>query len=289
MDKIFKKNYSKKTTTVFTPEHTISAFIDLPSGVSPTEAIWHTASIALDTEKICFVYSLADEGVYFIAAPAKDFLGKNDSASPLASALPGNPEHKGDGAYICSIGGNLYSVVIKGKTTLTCYIGDKASVLKFSEGHAQFWVDKITTNWSSLTQFQQRETTKLMTYISLASFALTLIFGGLAYAFQYKAQLYIAETKAKQNKIATMEETNLLSLHVANQNNPTNRVLKNYLNLSSFIVKQNGKIINYEYRNNRVKYNVELPPTAINLTFFGKDITPIIKDDIIYIEKEEEL
>lgn len=289
MDKLLKKNTNKKTIAVFTPEQTISAFIDLPSGVNPIEAIWHTASIALDTEKICFTYSLADEGVYFIAAPAKDFIGKNKSASPLSSALPGNSEHKGDGAYICSIGGNLYSVVIKGPQTLTCYIGDKASVLKFSDGYPQFWVDNITSTWTSLTQFQQKDTTKLMTYISLASFALTLIFGGLAYIFQYKAQLHIAETKSKQNKIAVLEETNLLSLHVANQNNTTNKALKNYLNLSSFIVKQNGKIVNYEYRNNRVKYNVELPPTAINLTFFGKDITPVIKDDIIYIEKEEEL
>lgn len=289
MTKVFKQKINKKAISVFTPEHTISAFIDLPSGTSPIEVIWHTATIALDTEKICFVYSLADNGVYFIAAPAQDFLGHTNSATPLAAALPGNVDHKGDGAYISDIGGNLFSVVIKGKQTLSCYIGDKTNVLKFAENVPQFWVDKPSLPWYSLTQYQQQETIKLMSYISLGSFAGMLFFAALSYFFQYEAARNVAVAKQKQNKIAEQEQDTLLHMHASLQNNTTSPVLKNYLGLSTFVIKQNGTIVNYEYKNKHVKYAVELPPTAVNLSYFGKDINPVIKEDGIYIEKEENL
>lgn len=288
MKSLFAKKNKKQQFVTYTPEHTISAFIELPTGINPIEAIWHTSSIALDTEKICLIYTLADDGVYFIAAPALDLLGYPDSATPLAAALPGNEHHQGDGAYLCSIGNNLFAVMIKGKESLSCFIGDQASVLQFAEGQPTFWVDShISTPWLSLTQYQQKDTISLLNKLSIGSFAGIIFFTLLSLFFNYETGKHLEQSKKKQNAITLEQQKSLLVLNANKKNNSTNLILKKYLELSTYIIQQQGRIISYEAKNNSIKYKVELPQTSINLNFFGKEVMPVIKDNVITIEKEE--
>ena len=291
MANLFNKFAGKKKKKIvlksYTPKNTIAAFIELPAGVNPSEAIWHTSSVALDTEQICFIYSLADDGVYFVAAPAISFLKHPVSTTPLAAALPGNPGHQGDGAYITPIGSNLFAVTIKGADSLSCYIGDKASVVQFAENNPQFWVEENTAPWLSMTQYKQKETLKLLNTLSLISFCLIFMFLGASAFFNQQSERYVAQTKTKKQKILAVEQKNLLALNMEEQNKSENQVLRKYLELSSYVISQNGRIVHYEVRAKRIKYQVELPQTATNLTFFGKNVVPVVKQDVIIIDKEE--
>lgn len=289
MKSLFKKKNIHLAPQVYTPENTISSYLELPDGTEPLEAIWHTSSIALDTDKICFIYEKFEDGVYFIAAPAEDFLGKDNSASPLAAALPGNEAHLGDGAYICPIGSNLFAVAVKGKNTLSSFVGDKNSVLQFAGDVPNYWVDKGTTRWTSLNQYLQKSTVKLMNILSVSAFSLMMILFITSFGFKYKTETYIAALKEKQNKVLLIQQQTLLATSMRNTNNSLNSFLKKYSDLSAYVINQNGRITSYEYHDNNIKYTVELPETTTNLSFFGPDITPVIKDNVMTIEKEENL
>jgi Tfp pilus assembly protein PilE len=277
-----KKKKKKINFQLFTPENTIASFIELPAGTNPLEAIWHTSSVALDTEQICFIYSLSDDGVYFIAAPALTFLHKKNTTSPLAAALPGNEQHQGDGAYICPIGSSLYAVAIKGVESLSCYIGDKATVLQFAANQPQFWIETNNQPWYSLTQYKQQETVTLMTQLSIVSLVGILACAALSSFFAYQNESYLASQRTQLNNITQLEQKNLLILNANRENNTGNQVLHKYLEVSSYVLSQQGSIVSFDYKGNHLKYVVQLPQTTTNLN-------PTIKNDLIIIEKEETL
>lgn len=288
MKSFLKKKNLIQAPTLITPENTISSYIELPDGIDPIEALWHTSSIALNTEKISFIYTLADDGVYFIAAPASSFLGKTSYTTPLAAALPSNEFHQGNGAYISSIGSNLFAVVIKGNKSLTSFIGDKANVIKFAGEQQQFWVDKNNTQWYSLNQYQQKSIIKLINRLSIGAFSLMMFFFIAGAGFKFKTGRDLAEIKIKQDKANMVQQQNVLTLNASYKNNSINLALKKYLELSEYVVKNNGKIINYEYKDNVLKYTVELPASITDYSFFGS-VVPLVKNEIITIEKEEKI
>ncbi len=57
------------------------------------EAVWNAASQACGTEKVHYVYSVADGRIWYLACPSSSLASNPDSWCPLAAALPGNSEH----------------------------------------------------------------------------------------------------------------------------------------------------------------------------------------------------
>lgn len=288
MRNILKKKFKSQLET-YTPDNIISSYIEIPKGVDPTEAIWHESAIALDTEQICFIYSADEEGLFFIASPAVSLLGKNNYSTPLAAALPNNEDHQGDGAYITTIGNNLYAIAVKDNKTLRSFVGDKVSVLQFAEDKTQFWVDKPSIAWKSLTQYIADNTTKLMTGISLGFFALVLSLLLGTIILKHKTQSYIAQMQESKNKVIEVQEQNVLMMHAQTKNAPINQFLKKYLELSSVVIEQKGRLTSFQYNANQISYTVELPVTTTDLSYYGKNAVPVVKDDMMVIEKEETL
>ncbi len=60
---------------------------------SEDEAVWNAASQACGTEKVHYVYSIADGRVWYLACPSSSMASNPDSWCPLAAALPGNSEY----------------------------------------------------------------------------------------------------------------------------------------------------------------------------------------------------
>lgn len=56
------------------------------------EAVWNAASQACATEKVHFVYAVADNRCWYLACPSSSLASNPDSWCPLAAALPGNSE-----------------------------------------------------------------------------------------------------------------------------------------------------------------------------------------------------
>lgn len=84
---------------LFTPNSFVAG--TRPTGRhDPAEVAWHAAAAALDTEDLRMVVSVTPGRVWFLAAPARDFASAPDCATPLAAALPGMADHRGEGTYL---------------------------------------------------------------------------------------------------------------------------------------------------------------------------------------------
>jgi len=82
-------NYNLKP---YLPNDIIGGSLPQVSG-SEDEAVWNAASQACGTEKIHYVYSVADGRVWYLACPSASLASNPDSWCPLAAALPGNSEY----------------------------------------------------------------------------------------------------------------------------------------------------------------------------------------------------
>lgn len=76
----------------------------------PAAAIPLVAGAALQSNKIHSIHSEADGFVYYIAVSSHALASEPGFRTPLAAALPGHPEHQGDGAYQLDLG--AYSAVV---------------------------------------------------------------------------------------------------------------------------------------------------------------------------------
>jgi hypothetical protein len=72
--------------------------IDIVGGSVPAiagmevEAVWNAASQACATDRVHFVFTVADERCWYIAVPSAALASHPDTWCPLAAALPGNSE-----------------------------------------------------------------------------------------------------------------------------------------------------------------------------------------------------
>jgi hypothetical protein len=57
------------------------------------EAVWNAASQSCGTDRVHYVYSVADGRVWYLAVPSASMASNPDSWCPLAAALPGNSEY----------------------------------------------------------------------------------------------------------------------------------------------------------------------------------------------------
>lgn len=81
----------KKDLAPFLPQDLIGGSIPHIPG-SEEEAVWNAASQACGTEKIHFVYTIAQGKVWYLACTSQALASNPDSWCPLAAALPGGSE-----------------------------------------------------------------------------------------------------------------------------------------------------------------------------------------------------
>ena len=88
--------------TDFTPKSIISGRVTAGRGRELDAAI-AAASMVLGTQQLACISSRVGDTVWYLCAPAADLASHTHSSSPLAAALPGTPDHQGDGAYTLRI------------------------------------------------------------------------------------------------------------------------------------------------------------------------------------------
>ncbi|MDB5478736.1 MAG: hypothetical protein JWM96_1231 [Alphaproteobacteria bacterium] len=77
--------------SVYLPSDLIGGSIPYIAG-SEDEAVWNAASQACATDRIHYVYTVADNRIWYLATPSASLASNPDSWCPLAAALPGNSE-----------------------------------------------------------------------------------------------------------------------------------------------------------------------------------------------------
>lgn len=87
----------------------------------PEQAILLMAGAALQTPRVHFVSVRDDTAVYYLAMPSRSLSSEPDFRTPLAAALPGHPDHQGDGAYLLELGPHAAVVIKQGATLRYLY------------------------------------------------------------------------------------------------------------------------------------------------------------------------
>lgn len=164
---------------IFTPRTFVTGFIMQPPGVNPMEAAWHAAAVGLDTEHVRLITREADGGIYFLAAGANEFSSRPNAMTPLASALPGDPGHQGDGAYFASLGSGIVAVVIKEPTSLRCYVGEQSESLRFAGGLPQYWPTECA-DWVGFRQYESKYAQHIAKFTIFTGMGLAAVFIALS-------------------------------------------------------------------------------------------------------------
>lgn len=266
-------------TKSFTPREFISGFIAIPSGANAIEAVWHSASIALETERIRIVHCLADNGIYFLAADASTFVNNPNSKTLLSSALPDSRGYKGEGAYLTELGGGVVAVVVKGDRLLTSYIGERKDAMKFAESKPQFW--PVTgTRWEGYHEFENRQSLRVAkTAITMSAFTATLLF--LSSFFMLLVATRIENSGTETVDRIKQEQSNI----AVALNKPSPELLPNYYTLTKNITSQGGRLQEYRAEGTSILFRARFPSYATDFKALG-DVKIKEEDNMIIVTKE---
>lgn len=81
---------------------------------NPSDVIALVAGTSLHTNRIHQIHTIDNNQIFYLAIPSMSLASSPDFKTPLAAALPGHAEHKGDGAYIVYIEENAAAVIRSG-------------------------------------------------------------------------------------------------------------------------------------------------------------------------------
>jgi hypothetical protein len=112
----------------------------LASAAPHHDLVYHAAAEACDTEHVHMVWTQARDRLWYIAAPSSSFSTSPTPVAPLAAALPGHPEHQGDGAYTATIGAEVAVVIVRNtddptQAEILSFIGEPEQVASFIHAH----------------------------------------------------------------------------------------------------------------------------------------------------------
>jgi hypothetical protein len=100
---------------------TADSFPSAAEGVDVMRTTLYHAQEFLHTDRAHVLVAEENGLAFFLAVPSLALAGQRDFATPLACALPGHPGHRGDGAYVLSLGTHEAAVLRRGdRLSLRC-------------------------------------------------------------------------------------------------------------------------------------------------------------------------
>lgn len=264
---------------VFTPREFVSGFIAPPRGTKPLEAAWHAAAVALDSERIRMVHHEADGGIYFLAADAGDFVSHPNAMTPLASAMPGSPGHKGDGAYFVELGSGIVGVAVKDPEGLRCYVGERGDALRFAGEQALYWPNDCEL-WTGYRQYESRHARRLANASILVGMVLTAFFLALSVLASAASETLSHRKEASLNSIRA-EQREAVSQFSAEH--PDAYV--EYRNLAVPVVAMGGKLTRFESGGGNTTWEAEFPSWVDDLSALGGGVKARMGNSRVIVSK----
>ena len=90
-----------------------------------------SAAALMGTDQVAVFCSVHSGQAWYLAVLASELAGNPETATPLTAALPGAPEHQGDGAYITDVEGGLQAVVVRAGDSISSFVGTPVMVNRF--------------------------------------------------------------------------------------------------------------------------------------------------------------
>lgn len=263
----------------YTPREFVAGFIALPRGAKAVDAAWHAAAIALETERVRLIHRAADGGVYFIAAAAGEFASHPDAASPLASALPDTPGHRGNGAYLVEMGGGIVAAVVKEQGGMQSYVGERDDVMRFVADLAVHWPSEMEV-WVGYRQIEQRRAWRT----SVAAIVAGVLASGLFIALAVAASTLDGFVKHRKD-LALDSMRSEQQATAASMNVKPPDAFGDYVTFSQRVVALGGKLNRYEATGGAQLFEAEIPRWATDLSQLGSGVQTKLDGDHIVVTR----
>jgi hypothetical protein len=240
--------------------HMIAGAIPLHSG-DVDKTVFMIAQDVLGTARMHLLVAtdVANAMVYYFAAPSSAFAAIPLFHTPLAAALPGHPQHRGDGVYFLQ-GANL-SVAVEKRRDQIRLIANSSDVMR------QWLADQNTTPVIAADDFEPWAMEsipgayrRIADGISLRTARYASIVAGLALLAYFVAAIGASVLNA------AADSGNQSQLHAVNEAitridfvSPLSQQVARLQRVSALVVRAGGWIDEYELRNGTEKFVLMMP------------------------------
>lgn len=242
--------------TVFTPRSFISGRVKAGRGRELDAAI-AAAAVLLGTQQLACISSRVKDNVWYLCAPAADLASHPASSSPLAAALPGAPDHQGDGAYTVDLAADLQAVVVKQGDSLQSFVGTPIMVHRFITLEGLKESRPCTGKglpWRFASDAAMRREGRLQNAITVSALLVAIAACGM--------WLWAAYQRPPQEALSAklhQEHNAALAIAVSAMAPPAYPPALAHLNLAvSHAIKSNGALVQFEHKNGRSNWSLNV-------------------------------
>jgi hypothetical protein len=246
--------------------HTPHSFIAgrVPSAKGRALQCAHSsAATLLGTRHLAIVCSEQDGQAWYLGALTGELASHTDSACPLAAALPGNPQHRGDGAYLAELGGGLQAVVLKSAMGLRSFVGTPALVDRFLA------IDNVTIRhtcteasvpWQFPAAGKEPPLHRWMDSVSLCGLFVALA----ALAVWYWAVLGMQNILTSENEAQALQLASLKTAAQAMELTTYPPALGHLQKAVEQAAREGGKLVQFEHKDSRSTWTLMVNDHAVN-------------------------
>lgn len=266
------------------PDYIIAGALPLAPGMSDEEAreaAYHNAAVVLDDEDVMLIASRHEDTAYYLAAHSRDFIYSPEAGCSLANALPGMPNHQGEGIYLFEMSDRFYAVETRSNNVSACWIKREELCLPRYEG--AYHADTMTIiPWEGFRLkklMEQRRTAKRAldgAVLVLSTCAVLLLFlaGMEGYATRKTAAIKSSIEQSIQAASAIIEQ---------NAGHPIEGNLHEIQKLSEIA----ESITKYSVTNGQISWVARIPKwvSAAEYEKYGPGLKKEVEGDFLVIRK----
>ena len=247
-----------------------------PRVVGAEESIvWNAAAEACDSERVHVVWRSFGSKIWYLAVKSADLSSHSNSWCPFAALLPS--EENAEDIPVCYtyFGEEMAVLMVVDKDDMHIFRGSAAIVRAKAERTARelgekakvvnidlFRIEQMTpVPWYSVSLFEDRARRVLATVSVLVSIGITL----LSFLVWFYASMSMISSK--RDLAEALQQTQAKSVKLMNEAqglraSPLRVQIENFLVVNDGLLALNGFLSIYEIKDNKVKWNAVVPPSA---------------------------
>ena len=284
----FKGIGKRQAAATFVPASIVAGSVNVAAGADPAQVAYNSACLALDSERVCLIFSAQGRLVHYIAGLASDFSSSSPNVTTiLAIGLPGMPHHQGEGCYRVNVGpgGDLIACVACKDGRVYSFVGAPSRAERFPAaiGGVDIPVIDLSASdervqdipvWKPHSEREREDNKRLLRYSAIFLFAVNCVM----------AMIWIASAisqgvaEGKLHSIAEEAKLSMSSLIVklapaAYKHEAWNE----YQSVAAFAMDHKGRLDHFELKDGKLTWRISVPAFVtggeINSTFKGISVT----------------
>jgi len=284
----FKGMGRRQAALSFVPPSIVAGSVNVAGGADPAQVAYNSACLALDSERVCLIFSAQGRLVHYIAGLASDFSSSSPNVtSILATGLPGMRHHQGEGCYRVNIGpgGDMIACVACKDGRVYSFVGAPSRAERFPAaiGGVDIPIIDLSASdartqdipvWKPHSEREREDNKRLLRYSAIFLFAVNCIMA-LTWIASAITQ---GVSEGKLHSIAEEAQQSMGSLIVklapaAYKHEAWNE----YQSVAAFAMDHKGKLEHFELKDGQLAWRISVPSFVtggeINSTFKGINVT----------------